>query len=453
MMYRAEQLAPHSVEAEEAVLGAILINPDALLEVLEFLSPEAFFIVRHAWVYEAMLALYRDKQPIDYLTIVNHLEQSGRLAECGGAAWILSLINKTPSALNCEGYGRIVEHMAIRRQLIEAAGQMARAAHSEETDIDTVLENAHHAIIEVVDNRASSLETVESTQTIAYDVRAEVVAAHDNPRELLGVSTGIPELDGVMLGIEPSLLDYIAGRPGMGKSTLLAQLADGLGQAGHNVLFFSLEMRRIPLTRRMICQRAQIPNTAARQGRLTKSELERFETEMRKTRGVFVEDRGGLTVLEMQSIARKYDNKYGLTAVMVDTINRVRAVGNERGNDRSDQYHRLTRVSHSLADWAHNESYAVIAAAQLSRPPKGVKPRAPTLADLRDSGALEEDADVVIGIHRPFYYDPDDESKRFVAELHPLKLREGASDTMARLAWVADWPGFGRLSTYNLEDL
>jgi replicative DNA helicase len=212
---RSEQLAPHSVEAEEAVLGSILINPDALFEILAFLRPEDFFIVRHSWIFSAMLSLHERRDPIDYLTLVSELEQTGKLAEVGGAAYILSLINKTPSALNVEGYGRIVERMGLRRKLIDAAGQIARVAHSEETDIDNVIGKAEQAIFDVTERRLTrDLVPIKDAVSEYFD-HVSFLSRHQE--EVMGVPTGFIDLDRMLGGMQRSDLIIVAARPGMGK--------------------------------------------------------------------------------------------------------------------------------------------------------------------------------------------------------------------------------------------
>src|SRR5512138_2261892 len=216
---RSDQLAPHSIEAEEAVLGSILINPEALFEVLPFLNADDFFIVRHAWIWEFMLALHERRDTLDYLTIVSELEQTSKLAEVGGAAYILSLINKTPSALNIEGYGHIVERMALRRKLIEAASQIARVAHSDETDIDNVIGKAEQAVFDVTERRLTrDLIPIKDAVSEYFD-HVSFMSRHQE--EVMGVPTGFIDLDRMLGGLQRSDLVIVAARPGMGKTSWL----------------------------------------------------------------------------------------------------------------------------------------------------------------------------------------------------------------------------------------
>lgn len=236
-------------------------------------------------------------------------------------------------------------------------------------------------------------------------------------------------------------------------SSLLAQMAWGLAEGGHPVLIFSLEMGAPALVRRMICQKARVSNTESRLGRLNVEDFKKFkaaavELQDKGRYPIFVEDRAGRTVSAMRSIARRHTDKYGIQAVFIDTINRIGDVSHAH-----DQYHGMTSTSHAIADWAHDSDYAVLVAAQLSRGNQATGDKRPTLATLRDAGAQEEDADVVIGIHRPGYYKPQDDLINHEAEILPLKIREGATDAMVQLYWEPAWPGFGILEHRDINEL
>lgn len=429
-------LPPHSLESEAAVLGSILINAETIEEI-GFLEPPDFFLLKNQYIFDAMLDVRKDKIAIDFLSVTQKLEEKNRLSEVGGAGAIVSLHTATPSALNIEGYARIVQRMALRRKLIDAAGAIARVAHSEDTQIDDVIEKSFKEIEAVGDKRAASITSVISVEDIAIEVLAESARVQDNPKELMGMACGLRPLDDALGGFEAGLAYWFAGRPGMGKSALLAQIAAGLGMAGHGVLFFSLEMGRVPLVRRMICQHARISNTQCRRGRLNDTDLNKFKRAAVELRNVWVEARSGLTVRNMQTITRHYARQHDIKLVIIDTINRVGDVGKA-----ANQYHGMTTTSHAIADWAHDSPYAIAVAAQLNRTNKMVKDPRPTLDSMRDSGSQEEDADVVIGIHRPGYYNPDDASLRHAAKLFLLKNREGDSESDVNLYWDSSWPGF-----------
>ncbi|MCC6906184.1 MAG: replicative DNA helicase, partial [Anaerolineae bacterium] len=264
--FRADQLAPHSVEAEEAVLGSILLNAEALFEVISFLKPEDFFIVRHSWVWEAILRLHERRDPIDYLTVASELEQTGQLLELGGAAYILSLVTRTPSSLNVEGYGRIVERMSIRRRLLDAAGKIARVAHSEETDIDEVVSQAEQAIFDVTERqRANELVSIKEVASAYFD-QISYKARHQE--ELLGVPSGFLDLDRMMGGFQKSDLLIVAARPGMGKTSWLNSIVLNAARLRQRVAMFSLEMGNEQLIQRLISSETHIPSQKLREGKL-----------------------------------------------------------------------------------------------------------------------------------------------------------------------------------------
>lgn len=416
---RADQLAPHSVEAEEAVLGSILINPDALFEVLSFLRSEDFFIVRHAWIWEAILKLHERRDPIDYLTVVTELEQMGRLAEIGGAAYILSLINKTPSALNVEGYGRIVERMAIRRRLIEAAGQVARAAHSEETNIEEVINQAERAIFEVTERRLTrELVPVKDVVSDYFD-HVSFMARHQEM--VMGVPTGFTDLDRLLGGMQKSDLIIIAARPGMGKSSMLNTILLNAARLQQRVALFSLEMSNEQLVQRFISAETRIPSHKLREGRLDEKDWAEFvkATEHISSLPIYLDDTPALSTQELRTKARRLFYEYGLDLIMVDYLQLMTTPF--RTDNRVQE---ISYISRALKQLARELNVPVVAAAQLSRAVEQRNDKRPLLSDLRESGSIEQDSDVVIFIYRDAYYNPDTPDGNRT-EVHVAKHRNG----------------------------
>ncbi len=416
---RTDQLAPHSVEAEEAVLGAILINPDALYEVLAFLRAEDFFIVRHAWIWEAILRLHERRDPIDYLTLVSELEQTGRLAEVGGAAYVLSLVNKTPSALNVEGYGRIVERMATRRRLIEAASQIARVAHSDETDIETVISKAEQAIFEVTERHlARDLIPIREAVSEYFD-HVSFMARHQD--EVLGVPTGFIDLDRKLGGLQRSDLIIIAARPGMGKSSWLNSVVMNAARIGKQVALFSLEMSNEQLVQRFVSAETHIPSHKLREGRLDEKDWARFvaATQYIGTLPIYMDDTPALSTSDLRSKARRLHLEYGLDMIVIDYLQLMTTP--YRTENRVQE---ISYISRSLKQLARELNVPVVAAAQLSRAVEQRTDKRPQLSDLRESGSIEQDSDVVMFIYREAYYNSDTpEGER--AEIHIAKHRNG----------------------------
>jgi replicative DNA helicase len=399
---RSDQLAPHSIEAEEAVLGSILVNPEALFEVLPFLQGEDFFIVRHTWIWEAMLGLHERRDPLDYLTIVSELEQAGRLAEVGGAAYILSLINKTPSSLNVEGYGRIVERMALRRRLIDAAQQVARVAHSDETDIDEVINRAEQAVFEVTERRlVHDLVPIKNAASEYFD-HISFLARHQEM--VMGVPSGFIDLDRMLGGLQKSDLVIIAARPGMGKSSMLNSIVMNAARLNQRVALFSLEMSNEQLVQRFISGITHIPSHKLREGKLDDNDWSQFvaATEDISRLPIHLDDTPALSTQELRSKARRLHLEYGLSLIVVDYLQLMTTPFHS-----DNRVQEISYISRSLKQLARELNVPLISAAQLSRAVEQRTDKRPQLSDLRESGSIEQDADVVMFIYRDAYYNPD----------------------------------------------
>lgn len=381
--YQTDHLAPHSVEAEEAVLGSVLINPEALYEVLSFLRPEDFFIVRHTWIWEAILSLHERRDPIDYLTLVNELETLGRLSDIGGAAYILSLINKTPSALNAEGYGRIVERMAIRRRLIDAASNIARIAHSDETDIDEVVGRAEQAIFDVTERRLTrDLVPVKDVVSSYFD-HISLLARHQE--EVMGVPSGFVDLDRLLGGMQKSDLIIIAARPGMGKTSWLNTVVMNAARNRQRVALFSLEMSNEQLVQRFVSQDTHIPSHKLREGKLDERDWSQFvaATQAIADLPIYLDDTPALSTQELRTKARRLYLEYGLDLIVIDYLQLMSTP--YRNENRVQE---ISFISRALKQLARELNVPVIAAAQLSRAVEQRTDKRPMLSDLRESGCL-----------------------------------------------------------------
>jgi replicative DNA helicase len=442
--YRTEQFAPHSIEAEEAVLGSVLLNPEALFEVLPFLKPEDFYIVRHAWIWEAMLNLHERRDPIDYLTVVSELEQQNRLAEAGGAAYILSLVNKTPSALNAEGYGRIVERMATRRRLIEAAQQIARVAHSEETDIEEVISRAERAIFDVTERRLTrDLVPVKDVISSYFD---HISLLARQQEEVMGVPTGFIDLDRLTSGLQKSDLLIVAARPGMGKSSWLNSVVLNAARNRQRVALFSLEMSNEQLVQRFISQETHIPSHKLREGKLDERDWQQFMAAATRLGElpIHLDDTPALSTQELRTKARRLYLEYGLDLIMIDYLQLMTTP--YRSENRVQE---ISYISRSLKQLARELNVPVVAAAQLSRAVEQRNDKRPLLSDLRESGSIEQDADVVMFIYRDVYYNPDTPDGNR-AEIHIAKHRNGPTG-LVHLVFIPELTQFQNAAAVNID--
>lgn len=439
---RVDQLSPHDPEAEAALLGCVLINPAIIPDI--DVAPEDFFIERHGWVWEAALAL-QDKA--DYMLVAKHLEDKGRLAEAGGAAYVLSLSLSVPSILNADGYAARIRSLASRRRMLDMASALARMAHSDDQPIDRLMEQASEQFKLLSDHAQVKVQET----TVGDFVKAELERADvwaRNPQRIRGYRTGIVPLDQMSTGLQAGELTLLAARPGMGKSALLAQMAAGLAQQGTPVLVFSLEMTTEALYRRMVCQLARVNSSALREGRLDGGELGDYYRTLEKLSKlpIYIVEPKRRTVEALRVVARKYTREHDVKVVMVDTADKLTS-----SEKRGKQYEVSSLVSGDLAAWAHDDGLALIAAKQVNREAPTRQDKCPSLTDIRDSGAYEQDADNVWALHRAGYYDREAGDE---AIIRPLKARESDAVALNRdvvMRWRPGYTGFEQVAVVELN--
>lgn len=426
---------PHEIPIERAFLSAILLDRDRVGDFAD-LPPAAFYQVRHQLIWAAIQDMARAGQEIDQITLHYRLSQShpGEV----GAAYLIGL-HDVGSTLGLETYAEIIANLHYRRQLLAAAQQLARLAHSEKTPVTEISVQARLAFATAAPP-ASRAALAEGAASAADRVLGLAQARHGQRLALTGWPCGIAALDQQTLGFEAGLLYLIAARPGMGKSALLAQAAWGLAAGRHPVLIFSLEMTTDSWVLRMLCQQARVPITDAKLGRLSDDQLSRLQQAGARLRELplTICSLSGLTIEQMKTITRRVvgDDR---AVVMIDHVGKIRTAG-------ESVYERASRASNDLAAWAHEGQIALIAAAQLNRTSEMVQDKRPRLAQLRDSGAWEQDADVVFGLHRPGYYDKNDAAVASLVELEALKVRDGAVGRAWQFTWQPDWVGFAPLA-------
>jgi replicative DNA helicase len=414
------QVVPHSREAEEAVLGSILINPETYYDVAQFLQSEDYYIHRHQWVWQALVRLNDRRVPIDILTVTEELEQMGKLAEVGGAAYLTALINNVPSSLHAEAYGRIVEESAIRRRMLEAANQIARLAYQEEANIDTVMDNAEKAVFGVSERRLTrDLQSIQQALS-EYYARIGQLAARDE--EMFGVPTGFIDLDRMLGGLQPSDLLIIAGRPGQGKTGFLLSVARNAAQTHKKkIAIFSLEMSNEQLVQRLIAQDTGIDSQRLRNGKLFENEWPLFtqSIETFSNTRIYLDDTPAITPLQLRTKCRRLHMEFGLDLVIVDYLQLMSS--EQRSENRVQE---VSYISRNLKVLARELNVPVLAAAQLSRAVEQRADKKPMLSDLRESGSLEQDSDIVMFIYRPDQYEKDT-VKQNLAEIIVAKHRNG----------------------------
>jgi len=439
------QIVPHSREAEEAVLGAVLINPEAYYDVAQFLRGDDFYIHRHQWIWEAFVRLHERRVPIDILTVVEELDQLGQLAEVGGAAYLTALVNNVPTSLHAEAYGRIVEQTSLRRKMLEAANQIAKLAYQEETGIEAVMDEAEKAVFGVSERRLTrDLQSIQQVLSNYYD-RIDQLAQRNE--DFYGIPTGFTDLDKLLSGLQPSDFIIIAGRPGMGKTAFMLSVAKHAAQVRKkHVAIFSLEMSNEQLVQRLIAQETGIDSSRLRSGKLQEDEWPLFThaIEVLGDTRVYLDDTPSLTPLQLRTKCRRLQMEFGLDLILLDYIQLMSS-----GVRAENRVQEVSYISRNLKMLAREINAPVLAAAQLSRAIEQRADKEPQLSDLRESGSLEQDADVVMFIHRPEMYEKDT-LKQNIAQIKVAKHRNGPVGTI-ELVFLSHLTKFVNAETRNID--
>ncbi len=417
------RMTPHNVEAEEAVLGSVLIDPEAILRVLPFLHVEDFYIVKNGWVWDALIALHERREPIDFVTVCNELEARGQLTEVGGPAYISHLINVVPTAIHAEGYGCIVERASMRRKLLGAASDIAQFAYDEANaahDPDDMVAQAEQIIFKTRNGASrQNILPLKSTVSAYYD---RLCYLHEHAGEPLGIPTGFTDVDQLLGGLQRGDLVVVAARPGMGKTSLLTSIALNTVKRYHQrVAVFSLEMSQEQLTQRLISQETGIDSQRLRLGQLQDDEWPRLiqATSNLSGHALWIDDTPGISTSAMRARASRIRAEHGLDVVFVDYLQLMTASG--RHENRTQE---VGAISRSLKDLARELHVPVVAAAQLSRAVEQRQDKKPLLSDLRESGSIENDADVVMFIYRDEMYNEQTQFQH-MAEIIVAKHRTG----------------------------
>lgn len=423
-----DKLQPHNVEAEEAVLGALLIDPDAIIHVATFLQPEDFYVQRNGWIYDAIRTLHERREPADLVTVSDELEHRHQLSEIGGPARLTSLINATPTSVHVEYYARIIERMAVLRRLINGATQIAQLAYDPQgvDNIDEVIDRAEAIIFGVSERRVGrDLRPIRQVMDEYYD-RIEYL--HQHQGEVVGLPTGLADLDKILGGLQRSDLIIMAGRPGMGKTSLALSIALQAARKWHKrVAVFSLEMSDEQLVQRLVSAETGIDSQRLRLGDIREEEWPVFmaATSNLANTSIFIDDTPAISVMELRTKARRLYAEHGLDLLIVDYLQLMR--GDFRSENRQQE---ISFISRSLKGLARELNLPLIALSQLSRAVESRHDKRPMLADLRESGSLEQDADVVVFIYRDDFYNPDSEFPN-IAEIIVGKHRSGPTGILS----------------------
>jgi len=439
---------PHSLEAEKTVLGGILVNNKNLNVVLSIITPEDFYKEANRKIVNKISSLVDKGLPVDVVTLSEELQKEGVLDDIGGASYLSSLMDGIPKSLNVEFYAQIIKEKSLLRQLILSSAKIISTSYEQKEDADLLLDEAQAAIIEVTEQRIKP--GFVPVGTLTATTLEMVKALHDRKESVTGVPTGFRDLDGLTAGFHNSEFIVVAARPSMGKTALCLNISQYASlKTDNSIGFFSLEMAKEQVVIRLLCAEAQLDIKKVRTGFIGERDFEKLKlgAEVLSQAKIFVDESPALTVMEMKAKARRLKMERNLDLMFVDYMQLMRPGG--RFENRTQE---MSYISRSLKELAKEIKIPVVGISQLSRAPeKGRRSEPiPQLSDLRESGAIEQDADVVIFIYRPELYRPDDESIRGIAKVNVAKQRNGPIGRID-LAFIKEYARFADMEFASVK--
>ena len=419
---RTAKIPPQNLDAEKSLIGAVLIDEEVMADVSENVKAIDFYDKNHGIIFGAMIRLFEKHKPVDLLTLTDELKRKDELDAIGGSAYLTELTNYVPTAAHAATYAEMVAQKAVRRRLIHASADISELGYDESTTTQELLEKAEAELFSVSDQ--SIKQDLVSIDSILMESFDRIEELHKNKGELRGIRTGYRDLDNMTAGLQRSDLIILAARPAMGKTTLVTNLAYNVATIEKKpVLFFSLEMSKEQLVDRMLADAANVDSWNIRTGKLSDEDflkLSEASGELAEA-PIFIDDTPGLSVLEMRTKARRKNHESQLGLIIVDYLQLMQASGNHAGN----RVQEVSEISRGLKLIARELNVPLIALSQLSRSVETRTPPIPQLSDLRESGSIEQDADIVSFIYRPSYYEPDNPEVQNITDLIIAKHRNG----------------------------
>jgi len=419
---------PQNLDAEASLLGAVLIDGDVIIKIADIISADDFFDPRHQRIYEAITNLYEDHSSIDVLTLSDRLKSNDNLDLIGGASYLTELTNFVPTASHVEQYAEIVAQKALRRRLIAVSQDMSVLGFDETKGLHDLIDDAETRLFEVSNRHVK--QSVVSLETILAESFDRLDELHKDKSKMRGIPTGYKDLDAILAGLQRSDLFILAARPSMGKTALALNLAHNIAvQSKQPVLIFSLEMSKEQLVDRLLAIESGVDAWALRTGNLTDSDFEKLSHAMGtlSEAPIFIDDTPSITINDLRTKARREAHQRDLGLIIVDYLQLMSSGG--RYNSEANRVQEVSEISRGLKSIARELNLPVIAASQLSRSVESRSPQIPQLADLRESGSIEQDADVVSFIYREDYYNPESDRKN-IADIFIKKHRNGPTGSV-----------------------
>lgn len=438
------RIPPQSAEAEQSVIGSILIDKEVIPVVMEILKPEDFYRPDHKEIYDVIIELFDRAQPIDLITVSERLKQHGKLELVGGLEYLTNIATEVPTTANVKHYAKIVEEKSLLRKLIRASSEIVDLGFDASEEVSFILDKAEQSIFDILQKRSS--QGFVPIKDILVDTFNKLEELYNNKGNITGISTGFTDLDFKTSGLHNSDLVLVAARPAMGKTAFALNLAQNAAvHSGVPVAVFSLEMSKEQLVNRMLCSEAMVDSNKMKTGKLEDNDWQKVARALGplSEAPIFIDDTPGISITEIRAKCRRLKLEHNLGLVVIDYLQLMQ--GSKSKSESRQQ--EISEISRSLKILAKEINVPVITLSQLSRAPEARTDHRPILSDLRESGAIEQDADIVMFLYRDDYYNPDTEKKN-IAELIIAKHRSGSTGTI-ELVWLGQYTKFANLEKFR----
>ncbi len=438
------KIPPHDIDAEQAVIGSMLTDKDAVVDAVETLKPDDFYRQDNKTIYESILNLYNRAEPVDIITVKSELTSLGKLEAVGGLEYLAILPDKVPTTANVEKYIKIVEEKSILRRLIKASNELIDLGYAETEEVDSIIDQAEKKVFEI--SQGKNQKGYTAIKDILVESFAEIEKLYNQKEPITGIPTGFADLDYKTAGLHNSDLVLVAARPAMGKSAFALNIATNAAvQAKVPVVIFNLEMSKSQLVSRILCSEAMVDSNKVRTGKIEEDDWVKLATALGplSEAPIYIDDTPGITVTEIRAKCRKLKMEKNIGLIVIDYLQLIQGTG-KRNASREQE---ISEISRSLKILAKELDVPVIALSQLSRAAEQRADHRPMLSDLRESGAIEQDADIVMFLYRDDYYNPDSEKKN-IAEVIMAKHRAGSTGTV-ELLWLGSYTKFVNIEKYR----